>query len=416
MNKVMRNRKVIAVAGVVVLAMALLASQLVASPPMGAADPPLIPDVLYKINYQGQLTDSGGNPLDGTYDMQFLFYDAATGGSPVRTITKNDVTVSHGLFSVKLDIWNEFRGRWLEVKVEGETLSPRQEILAVPYALSLKAGAEIRGSIDLKAALSVINTKVADIWPMSDSEIGIYGESTDVGGVAVYGNASYAGPDTHLAYQCGGYFVANGPKGYGVRGIGWTGVYGESTEDGYGGYFKGQGDNACGIYARGGQDGYAADFKGNVIIRSLYTDDPVVELGQGLDYAEGFDVSDKKDIGPGSVLIIDPDNPGKLTVSDKAYDSKVAGIVAGAKEFSSGVRLGPDQFDYDVALAGRVYCNVDATESAVEPGDLLTTSAIPGYAMKVTDYELAQGAILGKAMERLEEGERGQILVLVTLQ
>jgi hypothetical protein len=80
------------------------------------------------------------------------------------------------------------------------------------------------------------------------------------------------------------------------------------------------------------------------------------------------------------------------------------------------VRLGAEQFDFDVALAGRVYCNVDAAEAAVQPGDLLTTSAVPGYAMKATDYVRAQGAILGKAMETLEKGKKAQILVLVTLQ
>jgi hypothetical protein len=52
----------------------------------------------------------------------------------------------------------------------------------------------------------------------------------------------------------------------------------------------------------------------------------------------------------------------------------------------------------------------------VSPGDLLTTSPTPGYAMKVGDYSRAQGAILGKAMQRLERGQKGQILVLVTLQ
>jgi hypothetical protein len=35
--------------------------------------------------------------------------------------------------------------------------------------------------------------------------------------------------------------------------------------------------------------------------------------------------------------------------------------------------------------------------------------------MKVTDYERAKGAIIGKAMSSLEEG-RGLILVLVSLQ
>ncbi len=155
--------------------------------------------------------------------------------------------------------------------------------------------------------------------------------------------------------------------------------------------------------------------RGNILL-----EDPngysVMELGQGLDYAEGFDVSSSGCIMPGTVLIIDTDNPGKLTISSKAYDKKVAGIVAGAKGLGSGVRLGADQFDYPVALAGRVYCNVDATETAVEPGDLLTTSARPGYAVKATDYVRAQGAILGKAMEKMEKGKKGQILVLVTLQ
>jgi len=142
----------------------------------------------------------------------------------------------------------------------------------------------------------------------------------------------------------------------------------------------------------------------------------VMELGSGLDYAEGFDVSARDKIEPGSVLVIDPYNAGKLALSNKSYDTKVAGIVAGAEGMGSGVRLGAGQFDYDVALAGRVYCKVDAADEAVQPGDLLTTSDTPGCAMKAADYSRAQGAILGKAMESLEKGQKGKILVLVSLQ
>jgi hypothetical protein len=156
--------------------------------------------------------------------------------------------------------------------------------------------------------------------------------------------------------------------------------------------------------------------KGNILIESASTGDPVAEFGEGLDYAEGFDVSEAVKVGPGTVLVIDTDNPGKLTVSSREYDSRVAGITAGAKGLGSGVRLGVGQFDCDVALAGRVYCNVETSGGAIEPGDLLTTSSTPGYAMKAVDYTSAQGAILGKAMERLERGTKGQILVLVTLQ
>lgn len=190
---------------------------------------------------------------------------------------------------------------------------------------------------------------------------------------------------------------------YGVRGSGNSrGVSGVST-------------NGIGVFGKS-TNGYAAEFHGNVRIKDNSGAVIVVELGKGLDYAEGFDVLENKGIRPGAVLIIDPDNAGKLSVSNKPYDRKVAGIVAGAKGQGSGVRLGAGQFDYDVALAGRVYCNVDATEMAVQPGDLLTTSATVGYAMKAEDYVRAQGAILGKAMEKLEKGKKGQILVLVTLQ
>ena len=71
--------------------------------------------------------------------------------------------------------------------------------------------------------------------------------------------------------------------------------------------------------------------------------------------------------------------------------------------------------NYPVALTGRVYCYVDATDYPVKPGDLLTTSGTPGHAMKVTEYSKAQGAILGKAMTSLDTG-KGLVLVLVTLQ
>ena len=70
---------------------------------------------------------------------------------------------------------------------------------------------------------------------------------------------------------------------------------------------------------------------------------------------------------------------------------------------------------HPVALTGRVYCKVDASFGAVEPGDLLTTSPVSGHAMKVSDHSKATGAVLGKAMTSLESG-RGLVLVLVSLQ
>jgi hypothetical protein len=68
-----------------------------------------------------------------------------------------------------------------------------------------------------------------------------------------------------------------------------------------------------------------------------------------------------------------------------------------------------------VSLSGRVYVWADAAHDPIQPGDLLTTSDIPGHAMKVTDYSRAQGAVLGKAMSALPAG-KGLVLVLVSLQ
>lgn len=62
-----------------------------------------------------------------------------------------------------------------------------------------------------------------------------------------------------------------------------------------------------------------------------------------------------------------------------------------------------------------MWCNVDATWGPVELGDMLTTSPTPGHAMRAGDALRAPGAIIGKALGRLDEG-RGLIPVLVALR
>lgn len=69
----------------------------------------------------------------------------------------------------------------------------------------------------------------------------------------------------------------------------------------------------------------------------------------------------------------------------------------------------------NVALSGRVYALATAANGPIKPGDLLTTSEVPGHAMKATDFVRWQGAVIGKAMSSLENGE-GLVLVLVNLQ
>lgn len=144
----------------------------------------------------------------------------------------------------------------------------------------------------------------------------------------------------------------------------------------------------------------------------------VINITGGSDLAEEFEVSSKAE--PGTVVCIDAANPGQLKASTKAYDKTVAGVISGAGGLQTGMKMGQKgtiaSGSHPVALSGRVYVNVDATKTAVQPGDLLTTSNTPGYAMVVKDHAKAQGAVIGKAMTNLKAGQKGLVLVLITLQ
>jgi hypothetical protein len=153
-----------------------------------------------------------------------------------------------------------------------------------------------------------------------------------------------------------------------------------------------------------------ATFSGNVSVCSL-------TIRGGCDLAEPF-ATTEAEIEAGSVVVIDPANPGQLKLSGSAYDTRVAGVVSGANGIHPGIAMhqeGALEGGRNVALSGRVYVQADAANGAIEPGDLLTTSDLPGRAMKVTDHARAQGAIIGKAMTGLAAG-KGLVLVLVTLQ
>lgn len=143
----------------------------------------------------------------------------------------------------------------------------------------------------------------------------------------------------------------------------------------------------------------------------------VLTISGGADLAERFTLVEV-DAPPGSVVSIDESSPGRLTVSKKPYDKRVAGVLSGAGSLRAGITLQEESSDSPgrhVALAGRVYTLADASEAPIEPGDLLTTSSKPGHVMRAQSGHDAQGAIVGKAMSSLSSGH-GLVLVLIALQ
>src|SRR6266542_4353558 len=146
----------------------------------------------------------------------------------------------------------------------------------------------------------------------------------------------------------------------------------------------------------------------------------VLQITGGSDLSERFEIkSTDATLHPGMLVSIDPENPGQLILSTRAYDRTAAGVISGAGGVNPGMVMGQTGSIADgkhpVALTGRVYCQVDASYAAIRPGDLITTSDTPGHGMKVTDHAKAQGAIIGKALTGLDAG-KGLVLVLVGLQ
>jgi hypothetical protein len=143
----------------------------------------------------------------------------------------------------------------------------------------------------------------------------------------------------------------------------------------------------------------------------------VLTITGGADVAEPFELADAS-VPKGAVVVIDQEHPGRLKLATTPYDTHVAGIVSGANGINPGLALhqsGALEGGQNVALTGRVYALGDASLAPIRPGDLLTTSSVPGHAMRAVDHARAQGAIIGKAMTGLEHGQ-GMVLVLVSLQ
>ena len=110
-------------------------------------------------------------------------------------------------------------------------------------------------------------------------------------------------------------------------------------------------------------------------------------------------------------------NEGTLSECQQAYDKRVAGVISGAGDYKPGIVLDKQTSGnrQPVALMGKVFCKVDAQFGSVEVGDLLTTSCTPGHAMKTSDPTKAFGAVIGKALRPLLEGQ-GLIPILIALQ
>jgi len=135
------------------------------------------------------------------------------------------------------------------------------------------------------------------------------------------------------------------------------------------------------------------------------------------DVAEHVNVSEP--VEPGDVVEIDPENPEHFRLASTAGSRLVAGVISTQPGVVLGSNSDPVEGEGDsrpvLALAGRVPVKATTENGPIQVGDLLIASSTPGYAMRCTDPASAVGAVIGKALEPLEEGE-GLIMIQVTLR
>jgi hypothetical protein len=89
----------------------------------------------------------------------------------------------------------------------------------------------------------------------------------------------------------------------------------------------------------------------------------------------------------------------EVTVTSTFADTRVAGIVSKNPAYMMNSGAGNDETHPYIALKGRVPCKV---VGFIEKGDLLVTSAHPGYATAAKS--VSTGAVIGKALETNSEG------------
>ena len=327
-----------------------------------------------QLGYQAVLTGPGGIPVpNGNYTVIVKFYDALTGGTLVYSDTQT-VAVTNGMLNIAipdvlaeadaLDPTDFAQPLWVEITIDGEVLGPRQKLLGTPYAFSLVGGAAVLVGDDAQAAPLIANNAVGQgAFNVGNRTASSAAGSPGTRGLTV---TILDNSDSDIIRGCAG-------------GLDCSSTYLE---------FRVKGDGS--VQADGAYTSPAADYAEMIKVEGS---------------AAGLE--------PGDVLVVSATQDRAVAKSSSANDPSLAGVYSTEPGFIGGGSMEAMPGYIPVAIMGIVPVKVTAANGPIHRGDLLTSSNIPGYAMLATNPLF--GAILGKAMGELLEGE-GVILVLLLLR
>ncbi len=164
-----------------------------------------------KLSQQGRLLDGDSQPLTGTHGLVFKLLDAETGGTEVWQ-EERVVSFEEGYYSVVLgeqvplsDLLFAAGSVWLELTVDGAVLSPRHEVVSVPFALRAAVADAVEGGPVDADEISVGGSPVID---SNGNWVGTAVDWSELTGVPADLTDGDADTDTLLALPCADGFVA----------------------------------------------------------------------------------------------------------------------------------------------------------------------------------------------------------------
>jgi len=141
------------------------------------------------INYQGRLTDAAGNPLNGSYNMTFCLYAAATGGTALWCETQ-PVNVSYGVFNALLGSVTPIPSSCfsssdlrLGVRVGSDSeMTPRRRVVSAGYAYKAEDAGH---AIQADQATEATHAAQADLATTADTVDGFHASASPEAGKLV---------------------------------------------------------------------------------------------------------------------------------------------------------------------------------------------------------------------------------------
>ena len=294
-----------------------------------------------------------------------------------------------GTFSVDTTVTNWKKVNNTSGKVIAGDATNIDSIILKTYNGKLYAGTQTQAGEDTAALYEYDG--VAGSWTLINTTRGTFNAQTGMNDVSViqeYNGTMYVG-------------TGDGANGTGSM-YSWSKTLGSS----YALKFDSGGSNFATVTFSTGSGQFTNNSNGGSFIMSH----GLMTSAGAYDVAEDYPTRDET-LRPGDIVEVDPNEKGYVRRSTSAYAHGLLGVYSE----KPGFRLSQKGDSIDgspvipVALAGRVPVSVSTENGAVEAGDYLTSSSIPGVAMKATKA----GNVIGKALEPFDSSETGKILVYV---